>query len=70
MYPDMDEFVFWHAATLAQKGRLDDSLPLFARAFRLQPGWYLLVPRLPASGLLPEDKTVIDRILSAGPKKN
>jgi len=70
MYPDMDEFVFWHAATLAQKGRLDDSLPLFARAFRLQPGWYLLVPRLPASGLLPEDKTVIDRILSVGPKKN
>jgi len=69
MYPDMDEFVFWHAATLAQKGRLEDSLPLFARAFRLQPGWYLLVPRLPASGLLPDDKSVIDRILKAEPRR-
>ena len=67
MFPDMDEFVFWHAATLAQKGRIEDSLPLFARAFRMQPGWFLLVPRLPASGLLPDDKKVIDRILSVGP---
>jgi len=67
MVPDMDEFVFWHAATLAQKGRLADSLPLFAKAFRLQPGWYLLVPRLPASGLLPDDKKIIDQILSVGP---
>ena len=67
MFPDMDEFVFWHAATLAQKGRLAESLPLFARAFRLQPGWYLLVPRLPASGLLPDDRKVIDQILSVGP---
>ena len=69
MYPEMDEFVFWHAATLAQKGRVEESLPLFARAFRLQPGWFLLVPRLPASGLLPDDKTVIDRILSMKPKE-
>ncbi len=67
MVPDMDEFVFWHAATLAREGRLADSLPLFAKAFRLQPGWYLLVPRLPASGLLPDDRKVIDQILSVGP---
>jgi uncharacterized Ntn-hydrolase superfamily protein len=68
MVPAMDEFVFWHAATLAQKGRLDEALPLFARSFRLQPGWLLLVPRLPASGLLPDDPKVIERILAAGPK--
>ena len=68
MLPTMDEFVFWHAATLAQKGRLDASLPLFARAFRLQPGWFLLVPRLPKSGLLPDDKAILDRILAQGPK--
>jgi uncharacterized Ntn-hydrolase superfamily protein len=68
MFPAMDEFVFWHAATLAQKGRLDASLPLFARAFRLQPGWFLLAPRLPRSGLLPDDPRVMDRILSQGPR--
>ncbi len=68
MVPGMDEFVFWHAATLAQKGRVEESLPLFARAFRMHPGWYLLVPRLPASGLLPDDKKIIDKILAQAPK--
>ena len=68
MVPDMDEFVFWHAATLAQNGRLQESLPIFARAFRMRPAWMLLVPRLPASGLLPDDAELIRAILAAGPR--
>lgn len=68
LVPEMDEFVFWHAATLAQQGRLDDSLPLFRRAFLLQPSWHMLVPRLPASELLPADQKVIERILREGPR--
>jgi len=68
MFPGMDEFLFWHATTLAQKGRLDESLPLFSKAFLLHPGWYLLVPRLPAAGLLPDDKVTMEKILSAGPR--
>jgi uncharacterized Ntn-hydrolase superfamily protein len=68
MVPDMDEFVFWHAATLAEKGRVDESLPIFARAFRMRPSWMTLVPRLPASGLLPDDPKLIETILSVGPK--
>ncbi len=68
MVPDMDEFTFWHATTLAKSGRLDDALPLFERAFLLQPGWYFLVPRLPASGLLPDDPAVIQKILAVGPR--
>jgi len=68
MVPGMDEFVFWHAATLAQAGRLEESLPIFSRAFRMRPSWMLLVPRLPASGLLPEDPAMIKAILAAGPK--
>ncbi len=67
MFPGMHEFVFWHAATLAQKGRLEEALPLFSRAFRLEPSWHLLVPRLPASGLLPDDPRLIEAILSVGP---
>ena len=67
MFPDMAEFVFWHAATLVQNHRLEEALPLFGRAFRLEPGWYLLVPRLPASDLLPDDPETIRRILAAGP---
>jgi len=68
MFPDMHEFIFWHAVTLAQKGRLDEALPLFGQAFLLQPSWHILVPRLPASGLLPADEKTIQKILAAGPR--
>ncbi len=67
MFPDMAEFVFWHATTLVQNNRLEEALPLFGKAFRLEPGWYLLVPRLPASKLLPDDPETIRRILATGP---
>ena len=68
LVPGMDEFVFWHAATLASIGRVDDSLPLFRRAFLLQPGWYILAPRLPSVKLLPEDPKTMQRILEQGPR--
>ena len=60
--PDNHEMVFWHAATLAAIGRVDESLPLFKRAFEMWPDWRELVPRLPVAGLLPDDPDVIERI--------
>ena len=48
------EMIYWHAVALANMDRLDDALPLFARAFAMEPSWRELTPRLPASGLLPE----------------
>jgi uncharacterized Ntn-hydrolase superfamily protein len=68
MVPDSDEFVFWHAVTLVSMGRVDDSLPVFARAFRMNPSWLVLVDRLPASGLLPKDRDLLARIRAQGPK--
>jgi uncharacterized Ntn-hydrolase superfamily protein len=68
MIPSNDEFVFWHAAALAQRDRIDAALPVFARAFRMNPAWMLLVPRLPAVGLLPAAPDVVERILAVGPK--
>jgi uncharacterized Ntn-hydrolase superfamily protein len=65
LVPDSHEMIFWHAATLAGAGRVDESLPVFARAFALWPQWRELVPRLPASGLLPDDDELIEKILSA-----
>jgi hypothetical protein len=47
------EFVFWLVVTLATKGRTEEALPLFARAFRMNPAWMLLVPRLADVGQLP-----------------
>lgn len=63
MNPDNHEMVFWHAATLAGAGEVDDSLPLFDKAFAAWPLWRDLVPRLVAVGLLPDDEEMIEKIL-------
>jgi len=65
MVPDSHEMIFWHAATLADAGKIDEAMPLFAKAFAMWPKWREMVPRLPASGLLPDDPELIEKILSA-----
>ena len=59
------EMTFWHAVALVNMQRLDEALPLFAKAFAIEPGWRELTPRLPHSGLLPDDKALIARITGA-----
>jgi uncharacterized Ntn-hydrolase superfamily protein len=56
------EAIYWHAVALVTMKRVDESLPLFKRAFSLQPTWRELTPRLPKSGLLPDDAALIKRI--------
>jgi len=68
MVPGNDEFVFWTAVTLVQNGKIEDALPMFAKSFRMNPSWMLLVPRLPGVGQLQDDAKVIQRILETGPK--
>jgi uncharacterized Ntn-hydrolase superfamily protein len=60
--PGNHEMIFWHAATLAGAGRVEEALPLFRQAYELWPQWRTLVPRLPAAGLLPYDEDLIRRI--------
>ena len=67
MFPDNDEFVFWHAVTLVVNDREAESLPLFHRAFRMNPVWMRLVPRLIEKGHLPENPGLAERILAVGP---
>ena len=64
LVPDSHEMIFWHAATLAADGRIDESLPLFSKAFAMWPLWRELVTRLPASGLLPDDPELMEKILA------
>jgi hypothetical protein len=45
--------------------RVDEALPLFARAFALEPSWRELTPRLRQAGLLPDDAALIERITAA-----
>lgn len=63
------EMSFWHAQALVQMGRVDESLPLFRKAFELHPQWIVMVPRVQKAGLLPNDPKVIDKILAQAPKK-
>jgi uncharacterized Ntn-hydrolase superfamily protein len=64
LVPGNAEMVFWHAVALVNMNRVDESLPLFKRAFAADPNWRTLVSRLPKSGLLPNDQKVIDRIVA------
>ena len=69
LVPDSHEMVFWHAATLAADGRVDEALPMFEKAFELWPLWRELVQRLPEAGLLPKDPDLMEKILSVGSAK-
>lgn len=65
--PDIAELPFWKAVTMFTEGREAEALPIFRHVFAVDPRWVLLVPRLPGSGLLPDDKEKIDKILSVAP---
>jgi uncharacterized Ntn-hydrolase superfamily protein len=65
LLPGESEPVFWHAVTLASVGRVEESLPLFAEAYRLRPEWRELVPRLAPAELLPDDPEMMERIVAA-----
>jgi uncharacterized Ntn-hydrolase superfamily protein len=64
LVPDNAEMIYWHAVALVNMGRVDESLPLFRRVFAMDRNWVTLTPRLPKSGLLPDDPKVINRIVS------
>jgi len=63
------EMLYWHAVALVNMKRVDESLPLFAKAFALEPGWRELTTRLPKAALLPDDPALITKIVNAGSKK-
>lgn len=66
LVPDNAEMIYWHAVALVNMGRVDESLPLFRKVFAMDRNWLTLTPRLPKSGLLPDDPKIIDRIVAVG----
>jgi uncharacterized Ntn-hydrolase superfamily protein len=66
LVPDNIEMVYWHAVALANMNRVEEALPLFRRVFAADPNWRTLTPRLVKAGILPDDRKLLDRILSAG----
>jgi uncharacterized Ntn-hydrolase superfamily protein len=68
LVPNNAEMNYWHAVALVNMGRVDESLPLFRKVFAMDPNWITLTPRLPKSGLLPDDPAIIKRIVALGSK--
>lgn len=69
LVPNNAEMIYWHAVALVNMGRVDESLPLFRRVFAMDRNWITLTPRLPKSGLLPDDPKLIQKIVSVGSRR-
>lgn len=57
------EAAFWVGVTLADTGDPEQAIPYLARAYQQDKRWAELLPRLPASKLLPDDPALIDRLI-------
>ena len=57
---------YWHAVALANAGRLDEALPLFADVFAKGENWRRLTPRLVAPGFLQVSEDDLARIMDQG----
>ncbi|MEN8107315.1 MAG: DUF1028 domain-containing protein [Pseudomonadota bacterium] len=67
--PNKLEMKFWHAVSLANAGRVDAALALFATIFKQDHDWRVLVPRLVESKLLLVDPATLERIVNVVPQE-
>jgi len=65
LLPDNQELKFWHAVSLANIGRIEESLKFFRQVFIKNDNWMELLRRLPRSGLLLVSKEDMERILGS-----
>ena len=63
-YPENPELPYWSAIALANSGRLEEALPVFQSVFQRNPDLKTMTPRLVKSGLLPDDKSLISKIMN------
>ena len=63
LVPENAEMIFWHAVALVNMKRVEESLPLFAKVFKMDPNWKTLTPRLVGAGLMPDDQAALKKIL-------
>jgi len=60
--PDNAELAFWRGVALASRGREEEARPFLEAAYAKNDGWRELLRRLPASGLFPDDRGLLDRL--------
>lgn len=61
--PGNAEILYWYAVTLVSIGEVDKSLSIFAETFKADERWRTLIPRLVKAKLLPDDDTIISKIM-------
>lgn len=66
--PGNPEVKYWAAVTLITAGKEKEALAYFKEVFARDPKWVEVTRRLPASGLLPDDPALLDKIESVAPK--
>lgn len=64
MFPDNLEMKYWHAVTLANSGKVNESLPIFKEVFTKNKNWLTMTPRLVKPGLLTVTESDLKRILN------
>ena len=64
--PESTELAFWHGAYLAAVGREEEAAQILRHVFDGHAGWAELLRRLPAAGLFPDDRELIERLTRSG----
>ncbi len=63
MFPGNEEMLYWRAVALANKGHLDEALPLFKQVFEKNINWHEMTKRITKNGLLIVDDESFTKIL-------
>ena len=69
MFPGNEEMKYWHAVTLANMGKVEESLPLFKEVFDMNDNWVKLTARLIKPQLLNVSTEDLNKILNLSNKK-
>lgn len=68
LLPGNAEVRYWAAITMVTSGNEQDGLAMLKGVFEAEPNWVEVTRRLPASGLLPDDPALMQRIMAVAPK--
>jgi uncharacterized Ntn-hydrolase superfamily protein len=63
MFPDNIEMKYWHAVSLANIGKVEDSLPIFRSCFKADKNWKTVTQNIVKSGILVVSEEDFERIL-------
>ncbi len=64
MFPENEEMKYWHAVSLVNVGKLEESLPLFKEVFKKEPNYRELTKRIVPNGMLKASEEQLKTILA------